>query len=298
MSRPIRRLLASALLGTAVTLAVPLPVAGEVKQPAFSQDKEAVQSRLENVRRLVHTSSGARRVREGDVAAQALQAEAARHLEVAEQRYEAGDMAGANDELQAATESMFQAIRKVGWGSDHEAKHRQEYEDKRKSLDALLSALDRVAKEKGGDAGAAASAGKIRATAEQADRLASSGRLSEAQSLLDQAYDEVKGAVEKMRRGDTLVRSLDFASPEEEYRYELDRNETHDMLVKILLEDKRLDARAQQRVDQFIADGHKLREKAEREAQAGRYQQAIRTLEQSTKELVRAIRSAGVYIPG
>jgi hypothetical protein len=282
----------------AVALAASPALAEQVKQPAFSQDEAAVKSRLDNVRRLVHTSSGARRVKQGGSTAKALQAEAAQHLEAAEQRYQAGDMAGANDELQAATESMFEAIRKVGWGADHEAKHRQDYENKRKSLDALLGALDRVAKEKGGDAVAAASGGKVRSKATQADRLAAAGRLSEAQALLDQAYDEVKVTLERMRRGDTLVRSLDFATPEDEYLYELDRNETHEMLVKILLEDKQLGPSAQQRVDKFIADGHKLREKAEREARAGRFKEAIRSLEQSTKELVRAIRSAGVYIPG
>jgi hypothetical protein len=298
MSEPIGRVLAFGLLVLATTLAASPPVAAEVKQPAFSQDAESVKSRLENVRRLVHTSSGARRVKQGDAAAQALQAEAAQHLDAAEQRYDAGNMAGANDELQAATETMFQAIRKVGWGSEHEAKHQHDYDNKRKSLDALLSALDRVGKEKGGDAAAAASASEVRSMAQEADRLAATGRLSEAQSLLDQAYDEVKVAVEKMRGGDTLVRSLDFASPEEEYRYELDRNETHEMLLQVLLEDKQLDARAQQQVDKFVADGRRLRKKAEQEAGAGRYKDAIGTLEQATKELLRAIRSAGVYIPG
>ena len=298
MSGPIRRFLTYALLGVGASLAAALPVAGEVKQPAFSQEAEAVQSRLENVRRLVQTSSGAGRVKQGEPAARALQAEAARHLDLAEKRYKAGDMAGANDELQAATETMFQAIREVGWGADHEAKHQQDYDNKRKSLDALLSALDRVGKEKGGGAAASATAGKIRSKGQQADRLVASGRLDEAQSLLDQAYDDVKVAVEKLRRGDTLVRSLDFAKPEDEYHYELDRNETHEMLLTVLLEDKQLDARAQQQVDKFVADGRRLRQKAEQEAESGRYKDAIATLEQATKELLRAIRSAGVYIPG
>jgi hypothetical protein len=41
-----------------------------------------------------------------------------------------------------------------------------------------------------------------------------------------------------------------------------------------------------------------LREDAESAAGEEQYEEAIELLEESTKELIRAIRSAGVYIPG
>ena len=51
-----------------------------------------------------------------------------------------------------------------------------------------------------------------------------------------------------MRSGDTLVRSLNFASKEEEYRYEIDRNDTHQMLIKVLVE-------ISQKIEKKLADG-------------------------------------------
>jgi HEPN domain-containing protein len=51
-------------------------------------------------------------------------------------------------------------------------------------------------------------------------------------------------------------------------------------------------------VQQFMAKAKRLREQAEQQAEKGAYEEAIHTLEQSTKEIVRAIRSAGIYIPG
>jgi hypothetical protein len=98
-----------------------------------------------------------------------------------------------------------------------------------------------------------------------------------------------------MRRGDTLVRSLKFAHPREEYDYEIDRNDTHRMLIQLLLaERKDLAPRMQGHVDQAAA----LRAAAEASAARAEHTQAIQQLEASTRELVRAIRAGGLYIPG
>jgi hypothetical protein len=40
------------------------------------------------------------------------------------------------------------------------------------------------------------------------------------------------------------------------------------------------------------------RRQAEQQATRGDFEQAVTTLEQSTKEIVRAIRAAGIYHPG
>ena len=92
------------------------------------------------------------------------------------------------------------------------------------------------------------------------------------------------------------MRSLNFATPEEEYHYEIDRNDTHRMLVQMLLKDKRGGADAM--VDQAVSASGRLRTQAEAEAARNDHKTAIKTLEESTRELVKAIRAAGVYIPG
>ena len=89
----------------------------ESRTPAFSADPDSVKSRLENVRRLVNTSSGARRIIEGnDPAAKAKRGDAELHLKAAEDAYAGRDMLQAQTELQRATEEMFAAIRLVGTG--------------------------------------------------------------------------------------------------------------------------------------------------------------------------------------
>jgi hypothetical protein len=66
------------------------------------------------------------------------------------------------------------------------------------------------------------------------------------------------------------------------------------MLVDMLLKERRGDPG----IDQALAASARLRKQAEDQAARRDHPGAIRTLEDSTRELVRAIRAAGVYIPG
>ena len=104
--------------------------------------------------------------------------------------------------------------------------------------------------------------------------------------------------IESNRSGQTLVRSLKFASKAEEYLYEIDRNDTHSMLVGLLVGEKKKSDATKQKIVDYVAEASLLRQQAEAYASENAHEQAIELLEQSTRQLVRAIRSAGIYIPG
>ena len=72
----------------------------------------------------------------------------------------------------------------------------------------------------------------------EARGLAQSGRLEEANVLLDRAYKNARGDIREMREGETLTRTLNFSSAVEEYRYEHDRNDSHVMLLKFAIAEK------------------------------------------------------------
>lgn len=296
--KTVTYMLSTLLLACLVT-GVGSPTRAETKTPAFSADAASVASRLGNVRRLVFASSGAARVRaSGNSDAKARQRDAERLLADAEQAYEAGDMQLAQDRLQRATEAMFAAIRGVGTGTAGVNKKNRDFDARFQSVDALLNAIERVAEEKGGMQGVQQRAQGLRREAATAKQLAAAGKLDQARARLDVVYDKTKTELERLREGETLVRTLEFASDEEEYRYELDRNDTHQMLVKVLLEDRVKQPATRQRVDEFVAKSSVLRAQAEAEAGSGAYDRAVESLEKATMELQRAIRSAGVYIPG
>lgn len=163
-----------------------------------------------------------------------------------------------------------------------------DFDARMESARALLAAQKRVSSEKGaGDEATRRAEQRLDA----ALRLRQEGHVDAAREQLEQAYLIAKTSLGALRQGDTLVRSLSFDSKEEEYRYELDRNDTHQMLLRLLLEGK------QSALAEPVERARKLRAQAEEGAARGDHAAAVKLLEESTIELVRAIRSAGVYIP-
>lgn len=279
-------------------IAAALACALLVAAPARA-DPAALDGRIENLERLLERSSGARRVRDsGDGAALAAHAEAGALLARARERAASGDAEAAARLLDQASAEMFRAVRLAGDPPGAEQKQLRDYDDRASSVAALMEALDRIAAEKGAHAAAAEAKGTVTRLLDEAQTMKTAGDHEGGRRTLDAAYDIAKRSIEQLRGGDTLVRSLDFASKEEEYRYEIDRNDTHEMLITVLLEDKRGDPARDRLIDGFVATAHTLRARAEDEAGRGDFTAAVQTLEASTRELVRAIRSAGVYIPG
>ena len=69
------------------------------------------------------------------------------------------------------------------------------------------------------------------------------------------------------------------------------------MLVKVFAEDRITDQSTRKRVAEFVKSANGLRMQAEALGNMEAFEAAIGLLESSTKELVKAIRSAGLYIP-
>ncbi|MDQ1315269.1 MAG: hypothetical protein QG662_1378 [Pseudomonadota bacterium] len=183
--------------------------------------------------------------------------------------------------------------------SGEKSKQRQDFDNRMASVEALLMAQRRIVEEKKGGAKEKEAGDRIEALMRESAALAEAGKLDQGRVVLDRAYVMVKKDIQGLRGGETLVRTLNFASKEEEYRYEIDRNDTHTMLIDLLLKEKRqsvagLDEMVSNRIKQAML----LRAMAEAFAAQGDFESGIKKLEESTHEIVHAIRAAGVFIPG
>lgn len=269
-----------------------------IAQGANVPSRETLQQRLEALSTLIESSTGAKQV--GSSRNQEAQSRrgAARVLyREADAAFQSGDGVGASRLIDEAAKMMFDAVRLAAPEQVEVAKARRDFDTRMESTRALLDAQRRIGREKG----AGGSNDYIKQTDEllvRADGLAERGDLKSARAVLDQAYLAVKAAVRGMRSGDTLVRSLHFANKEEEYRYELDRNDTHLMLVGMLVTEKRGNAAIDSTVQRALDEAGRIRKSAEGAAGKRDFDGGVRLLEESTRELVRAIRGAGVYIPG
>jgi hypothetical protein len=285
----------------ALTIGLLVSTAAMAQAPAPEQaapTREQVERRLQSVGTLIESSSAARQI-EASAEPQALErrSEARALYRKAQAAFSGADLAGANRLLEEATRTMVAGARLAKPEQVTDDKKRRDFEARVESVRALLAAQQRIAKEKAAGRDAQEAARSVESQLAQAQSLVGQGRLDDGRLVLDRAYLTAKVSIESMRRGDTLVRSLKFASPREEYDYELDRNDTHRMLVRVLLAD-RPGAEAQPEVQSALDGAARLRADAERAAGRGDHAGAIKMLEESTRALVRGIRGAGFYIPG
>jgi hypothetical protein len=263
---------------------------------AFAQARDQLERRVQSVGTLIENSSAAKQIDSSGVAAARERRDTARlfHRE-AVAALAANDTDGAAKLLDQAAREMMAGARLAKPEQVAGEKHKRDFEARLESARALLTAQQRITKEKAAGREAQDAARSIERQIAEAQSIAGQGRYEDARSVLDRAYLTARVSIESMRRGDTLVRSLHFANKREEYDYEIDRNDTHSMLIKVLLADRK---EAAGTMAPFTERAAELRNEAETQARRGDHAAGIKLLEDSTRELVRAIRSGGIYIPG
>ena len=264
------------------------------------EDKEQLERRLASVATLIEKSSAAKQIESSAVPqALALRDKARELRQKAEESFKAGNYLEASRFLDQTAKLMFEGVRLAAPEQIERGKKQRDFDSRMESVKALLEAQKRISAEKNQGAKGTATSKKIEGSIRDAQALATAGKLDEGRALLDQVYVTTRTEIESMREGDTLVRSLNFATKEEEYLYEVNRNETHKMLVGVLLDEKRAtNSGLDGMVKKYLEKSESLRLSAQNMAEKKDFEGAIQMLEDSTKELVRAIRSAGVYIPG
>lgn len=267
---------------------------------AMAQDREQLERRVQSIGTLIETSSAARQIESSGVTAARERRDNARliHREAA-LALRAGDLGQAAKLLDQAAREMMDGARLAKPEQVAGEKNKRDFDARLESARALLVAQQRITQEKSAGREAQEATRSIERQIGEAQTLAGQNRVEEARTVLDRAYLTARVSIEAMRRGDTLVRSLNFASKREEFDYEIDRNDTHRMLITVLLADRKDAAGAMPAGMQAFTDkAAALRSEAETQAKRGDHAGAIKLLEDSTRELVRAIRSGGIYIPG
>jgi tetratricopeptide (TPR) repeat protein len=255
--------------------------------------------RLANIEKLLNQSSGAKQViNSGNSEAQLKRREALDAYRQAQQKIASGNEQASTDLLNQSTRLMFEAIKLSTPTSLGEGKNIDNYGQRRESVIALQDAFNRISDENHETETRGRVNDQLATLVNQADSLLQRGKNTEARIEIDKAYHLLKVSIESIRSGQTLVRSLQFDSKEEEYLYEIDRNDTHSMLISLLVDEKQKSNSMKQKIVDYVAEARVLRQQAEAFASKNAHEQAIELLEQSTRQLVRAIRSAGIYIPG
>lgn len=263
------------------------------------EEKSQWEKKFHALGELIDRSSVSRQILSSNNEASLQKYKLARSLrEQAVVAYREGKLDESNMLVGSAKKALFEAARLSGSGEGRKDKEKKSYEAMKRSMHALLEAMERIGSEKGNKKQVEQLAEKTRNQIKQADHYASAGKYKEGIALLGKAVQGIDNKINELRSGDTLTRSLSFATPKEEYQYELERNDTHLMLVNVYLAENPAEGEARSKIDQHLDGARVFRKKAEDMASAGKYQDAVREMESSTVNIIRAIRAMGVYIPG
>lgn len=239
------------------------------------------------------------RVRDaGDMKAATLVREAESHLAEAMRLLDADKLSEAGAELDEGLRSASMASSRAAKPKRSAQQERGQYEKLHGQIRSYLDAVAAAMREGGPKGPSDKTVARIDGLVSEAERLAAAGQHGNANDLLADAYQMTVTLISRLRKGTTLVSTLNFATPADELEYERRRNGSYEMLVTILLEERQGDSKPlRQLADRYVAESRELREQAERHAEAGEYGKAILTMEEATARLVRILRAGGLPVP-
>ncbi len=128
---------------------------------------------------------------------------------------------------------------------------------------------------------------------QRAAALIKKDQYSEANKQLDEAYQMTVSAVAAGHHNKTVVYSLDFASPQEEYEYEKNRYRGNQELVTLMME-KRATTPTKRMIEGYISKAQQTFGEAHSVADSGDYSEALREMEKANSELGRAMKMLGI----
>jgi hypothetical protein len=127
-----------------------------------------------------------------------------------------------------------------------------------------------------------------------AELAAANGRQGDANKSLAQAYQVAVAALSELRAGETVMIELKFDTPADEFAYEQKRHQSHEMLIEMIVAERKPAAGARALIEQEVARARDLRARAAERAGAADHRAAIGLMEEATGHLVRALQLAGM----
>lgn len=290
MYRTLRNLALLATLGLSV---------GQVTaEPAVdaAQKRRLAEQKLKLVEMLIDApatkANAARRTEAPALLAHSRELTEQARLAIAEQKYET-----ATTILDEALRNVFKTnSHPVDDSSAQSRRQKQEFDDFAEQLAGYRAALLDMTADPKNAAPAKKLLGRLEQLNGEARKLHAAGQLADGNKLMAEAYKLAVSEIAQLRAGQEVVMSLKFASPADEFAYELKRYQSNEILVSMMISEGRADGERRQLVDGFLGEADRLKEAARLTAAAADHKTAVGTMEKANSQLNRALQSMGVPV--
>jgi len=267
--------------------------------PLVMPSRQLVEQKDAFVGRLLGDSSEAVRIAEsGNPEARESLSRANELRARARDALERGDLRAADAAFNEAIGMIAKARRLAPDASYRAIEQRFRYNRLVSTLDALQRSyrghLSRIGRAESEDPGWNA----VSLLIQRAQSLRTSDQLGQANLALLRAEQRLLEAFGGMLSGSTLDYTPRFSGEAEEFVFELERNRGYRELVPIALSELKPSGDAARRVEHHLETDRSLSGKARELAGRKRYAEALSTIRASTVSLQRALRAAGLAVPG
>jgi len=166
----------------------------------------------------------------------------------------------------------------------------------RTEIDAYLSSFMSALAEKGPSMAGLLDQQEIADLIARAEKLQSTNNHQSATSILNQAKQLIVLALTKIRSNETVVYTLEFQTPADEYRYERERYKEYVTLSQQILNQGQLEESRKLMFDKLQQKSDEFNQLAIDMASKGNHQAAIKQMEEALKKLVQGLQLLGIPV--
>lgn len=135
---------------------------------------------------------------------------------------------------------------------------------------------------------------EVNAGIAEAEGLYNQKHYKKANKILSTNLDRVVNMSNRSMTSSEIVSSLDFATADEEYKYELGKNAEYKRLIPIAMNQKKPTGGKLMLIKRFIKNAEDIRVIAESEYESQSIEAAIKSLQKSTKKYLSSLRMMGI----
>ena len=207
----------------------------------------------------------------------------------------------ARDRLESAKSNVDASIKLFTAAAATNKRRRQtrqqdlvEIDSMRAEIDAYLESYRAALSERGAEGAGLLDQIQMAGLVTNADQFKSEGDFQSARSALGEARQLVVTALAEIRDKETVVYTLEFETPGDEFRYEQERYREYVTLGERVLASGEID-QSRERLFQSLSDaGKRLNDEAEAWAGEGDYHSAINRMQAASIKLIKGLQLLGL----
>ena len=260
------------------------------------KERDGVLMRMQMTESYLKSKTATKIEESGNAEAIQLLEKARQLLDKGKQELEQGNFAAAKQQLSLSIQTFTAAGAANKGSQDSSKKLVSEVSSLQSEIDSYLVSFRSALEEKGPSMSGLLDQQYVESLMASSKQSKSSGDYQSAISNLTKAKNLVVDALIKIRNNETVVYTVEFQTPADEFRYEQERFNEYISLSDTLLEKDEFSEGKIKLFQMQKKAGQQISEEAEALANQGDFESAISRMEDAVKKMVQGLRVLGIQL--